>query len=282
MCIRQLQYDYSVSLPDGTEDHFPLEPQRTVGELLELLRFNYPDDAPDEMALYCRGDAMQASDQLYSWESKDIPLVYKKEPKRISVAYMNNVEHFELDFSRPLQELSEFENLFYNFGISMPRLEEYQLSVGDAPDGIRVVYLYICLVTSSSSLSPNLILIAPDRLLIDPTKSLDSQGMQPGVLIHLTMKPRKQRDILDREGPPPLLPSDTVSSTNSEDEALSKSENVRRSIWDEPESPSTVEWDRSTNPPVLVLGTINQLVCKLADESTRKRVFFAEIYLFLF
>ena len=36
--MRKLHYEYNVTLPDGTEDALPLEPHRTVGEVLDLLR----------------------------------------------------------------------------------------------------------------------------------------------------------------------------------------------------------------------------------------------------
>lgn len=85
ICVRRLHYDYSVTLPDGTEDHLSLEPSRTVGEVVEMLRFNYPNpDGATDMALYCRGDAMPLSDALYSWDTKDIPLVFKKEVRPVA------------------------------------------------------------------------------------------------------------------------------------------------------------------------------------------------------
>lgn len=83
--MRRLYYDYSVTLPDGTEDHLSLEPSRTVGEVVDLLRFNYPNpDGATDMALYCRGDAMPLTDALYSWDTKDIPLVFKKEVRPLA------------------------------------------------------------------------------------------------------------------------------------------------------------------------------------------------------
>ena len=85
ICVRRLYYDYSVTLPDGTEDHLSLEPSRTVGEVVDLLRFNYPNpDGATDMALYCRGDAMPLTDALYSWDTKDIPLVFKKEVRPLA------------------------------------------------------------------------------------------------------------------------------------------------------------------------------------------------------